>query len=84
MDAKTKDGNLFWTMPKRPPTPIPYNPNDPLHVTFVSTLAYLKANMFGLNTKDWRSNRETVAKSAAEYVFPEWAPSEEKKKNISS
>jgi hypothetical protein len=25
-DAKTKDGNLFWTMPKRPPKPIIFDP----------------------------------------------------------
>lgn len=28
IDMKTKDGTLFWQMPKRPPTPIPYDPLD--------------------------------------------------------
>lgn len=30
-DAKTKDGNLFWTMPKRPPKPTYFDPENELH-----------------------------------------------------
>ena len=32
LDAKTKDGKLFWRLPKRPPTPIEaIDPEGPLH-----------------------------------------------------
>jgi len=31
-DHKDKDGQPFWSGPKRAPKPIPFNPNDPLHV----------------------------------------------------
>ena len=43
LDQKTKEGNLFWTMPKRPPMNIQYNPKDTLHINFISTLAFLRA-----------------------------------------
>lgn len=55
LDHKTKDGKLFWTMPKRPPTRIEFDSANELHVAFVSTLAYLRANLFGLEVpKNWR------------------------------
>ncbi|CAK77506.1 unnamed protein product (macronuclear) [Paramecium tetraurelia] len=85
-DAKTKDGNLFWTMPKRPPKAIQFDPENEIHQQFVSTFAFLRAKMFGLETdKDWRTKayRQQVAKQANLITFPEWQPSEEKKKSIS-
>lgn len=43
LDAKTKDGNLFWTLPKRPPTAIEFNVNDPIHINAIAALASLRA-----------------------------------------
>jgi hypothetical protein len=83
----TKDGKPFWTMPKRPPTAIPYNPEDELHVQFVSTLAYLRANQFGIGTnKEWRttSQRSQTANEAATIEVAPWAPSEKKKQAINT
>ena len=56
LDHKTKDGKLFWTMPKRPPTRIEFDSSNDLHVAFVSTLAYLRANLFHVEVpKNWRN-----------------------------
>lgn len=47
LDAKTKNGEPFWRLPKRPPTPIvEFNPEDPLHSTFVMSLAVLTAKIY--------------------------------------
>ena len=46
LDAKTQDGNLFWTLPKRPPVPADFDPNNPLHCMFVTSLACLRATIF--------------------------------------
>ena len=47
LDAKTKNGEPFWRLPKRPPTPISkFNPEDPLHNTFVMSLAVLTAKIY--------------------------------------
>jgi len=53
-------------MPKRPPSIIEFNPDDTLHVNFVSTLAYLRAKLCGVNKipENWRSegSRRDIAK----------------------
>lgn len=47
LDAKTKNGEPFWRLPKRPPTPImEFNPEDPLQATFVMGLAVLLAKIY--------------------------------------
>lgn len=58
VDHKTKEGKLFWTMPKRPPTPLVFDSTNALHATFVSTFAYLRAKMYGLQVPpEWRSEK---------------------------
>lgn len=37
-DAKDKDGNLFWTSPKRPPVVVPFDANSPDHLAFIATI----------------------------------------------
>ena len=86
-DHQTKDGKPFWTLPKRPPTPLTFDMNDELSVQFVSTLAYLRANMFGLQTqKNWRSKemREEIALKASGLPTKPWVPSEDKKQEINT
>merc|ERR1712038_1272019 len=34
LDAKTKDGNLFWSLPRRLPVPIDFDKESMLHCTF--------------------------------------------------
>ena len=46
LDAKTKDGNLFWSLPKRPPVPMNFEHHNPLHNLFVTAFANLRANTF--------------------------------------
>jgi hypothetical protein len=50
--AVTKDGKPFWTLPKRPPTPLEYDPNDPLCAAFVVAAAALRAVEFGISMPD--------------------------------
>ena len=46
LDAKTKDGKLFWSLPKRPPTPLEFNVNDTLHISIISAIACLRAKIY--------------------------------------
>jgi hypothetical protein len=46
LDSVTKDGNPFWTLPKKPPQPIAFDKNSELHCTFINSLASLRAKMF--------------------------------------
>jgi hypothetical protein len=48
LDAKTKDGNLFWSLPKRPPVPVDFDKDNMLHCTFITSMACLRATIFFL------------------------------------
>lgn len=48
LDHVTSDGQPFWSGPKRPPQPLIFSPDDPLHLNFVAAAANLTAFNFGL------------------------------------
>lgn len=49
IDSKTKDGQPFWKLPKRPPTPIElFDPENVLQCTFVTSLAVMHAKIYNI------------------------------------
>jgi len=48
-DSVTSSGQPFWSGPKRAPTPIIFDMNDPLHMDFIIAAANLHAFNYGLN-----------------------------------
>lgn len=46
LDVTTKDGALFWSLPKRPPTPLIFDPKNILHSTYIASTACLRATVF--------------------------------------
>uniref|UniRef100_A0A671MJE7 Ubiquitin-like modifier-activating enzyme 6 n=1 Tax=Sinocyclocheilus anshuiensis TaxID=1608454 RepID=A0A671MJE7_9TELE len=48
LDTRLKDGSLFWQSPKRPPSPIEFDLNDPLHFSFVVSSARLFADIYNI------------------------------------
>jgi len=38
----------FWSGTKRPPTPLEFNPGDPLHMEFIQAVANMRANCYAL------------------------------------
>ena len=47
-DHKDKEGQPFWSGPKRAPSPLTFDPKDPLHAHFVLACANLIAFNLGL------------------------------------
>lgn len=45
LDHRTSEGTLFWTAPKRPPTPLPFDVKNSAAVDFV----YAASNLFAYN-----------------------------------
>ena len=86
LDSKTKDGTLFWSLPKRPPSPAAFDKENPLHRMFVSALACLRANIFFVEipSKNPRSEefRKEVAEKAAFFIPPPFKPNDAKAKEI--
>uniref|UniRef100_A0A8C3XYQ0 Ubiquitin-like modifier-activating enzyme 6 n=1 Tax=Catharus ustulatus TaxID=91951 RepID=A0A8C3XYQ0_CATUS len=46
LDTRLKDGSLFWQSPKRPPFPVKFEFNDPLHYGFIVSTAKLFATVY--------------------------------------
>jgi len=80
LDAKTKNGEPFWRLPKRPPTPIlKFDPEDALHTTFVMSLAVLTAKIYQIPfPANFRSEKERLiaAKQAVSVKIGEFVPSD--------
>lgn len=47
-DTLTSTGAPFWSGPKRVPTPLIFNPQDPLHLNFIVAAANLRAYNFNI------------------------------------
>jgi hypothetical protein len=62
LDSKTKDGEPFWKLPKRPPTPIfHFNSENLLHCSFISSMAVLLAKIYGIPfPKNFREEKEKL------------------------
>ena len=83
LDAKTKDDKPFWTLPKRPPKGLAFDPADPLHQTFLVAAAVLRAREFGIAVPDLTPDeRARIAAEAAALRLPEFVPSDDKAKAI--
>lgn len=61
-DQQTSTGQLFWSGPKRCPTPIVFDINDSLHLDYIVSAANLKAEIYGLaNLRDRDAIAEMVS-----------------------
>eukprot|EP00743_Colponemidia_sp_Colp-15_P003750 GILK01004046.1.p1 GENE.GILK01004046.1~~GILK01004046.1.p1 ORF type:complete len:1912 (-),score=378.64 GILK01004046.1:123-5405(-) len=86
-DAKTKEGNPFWSLPKRPPQEIAFDANDILHAHFIMSAACLRAREFDIAVpvEKWTDEEKLkLAKSAAQFSVVDFVPSDEKAKAISA
>eukprot|EP00826_Nyctotherus_ovalis_P044102 TRINITY_DN4733_c0_g3_i1.p1 TRINITY_DN4733_c0_g3~~TRINITY_DN4733_c0_g3_i1.p1 ORF type:complete len:529 (-),score=187.98 TRINITY_DN4733_c0_g3_i1:63-1649(-) len=86
LEFKTKDGTLFWSLPKRPPKELQFDPKDPLHAEFVTSMACLLANVWNVKEPEKARKAETrlkIAEEAASVKVNEFKPSEKKAKAIS-
>jgi len=73
-DAVTSTGVPFWSPPKRFPTALTWSPTDPSHVSFVQSLAILRAQVYGLAVPEWARNPAEVAKAAAKVPVEPFVP----------
>ena len=71
VDAKDKDGQPFWSGPKRAPSAQSFDPSDPLHVHFVVAAANLIAYTIGVPQS---RHTEGIASKAAATQVPAYVP----------
>ena len=87
LDHKTKEGNPFWTLPKRPPVELNFDEKDQLFAGFISAFACLRAVVFNIPIpKESRSEivKKGLAETAGKVPVVDFKPSEEKAKAILS
>ena len=70
-DYKDKEGQPFWSGPKRAPSPIAFDPNDELHAHFVMACANLYAFVLGVKGDP---DKKKVAAAAGGVKVPEYVP----------
>jgi len=52
IDYKTKEGKLFWSLPKRPPVFLDFDINDELHLECIKSFARLHSEIWGIKIEE--------------------------------
>lgn len=88
LEKLTKEGRPFWSLPKRPPTPVEFNPDDIGHASVVSAYACLMAKVYGVeipfSEPRSKDSKMEMAKKASQYEVPVFVPNDEKASQIES
>jgi len=72
-DSKTSTGQPFWSGPKRAPTPLKFDGEDPTHLGFIIAASNLHAYNYGI--KNPGVDKEYYRKVAENVIIPEFTPS---------
>ncbi|XP_029456602.1 ubiquitin-like modifier-activating enzyme 6 [Rhinatrema bivittatum] len=75
LDTRLKDGSLFWQSPKRPPSAIQFELNDPLHINFILSSAKLFAAVHRIAVTEKDMTEEAIQKILSEVTVKEFIPS---------
>jgi ubiquitin-activating enzyme E1 len=67
----TSSGALFWSGPKRVPTPIVFDPKDQLHMDFIIASANLRAFNYGIKG---HADKEQITVTLSNIIVPEFSP----------
>ena len=84
LDHMTKEGNPFWSLPKRPPVPAIFDPKNEVHYELVIAFACLRAQIYGI-TKPAEVREQATKDKLIAWVFKEikckeWTIDEDKAK----
>lgn len=88
LDKLTKEGRPFWSLPKRPPHAVEFDPETPLHQNLIASLSCLLATLFGINIPFEKPRSQeakyTMAQQASQFEVPEFVPNDQKASQIES
>lgn len=72
MQTRNKDGSSFWQLPKRPPTPLQFDPNNPLHLLFIKSFSMLKASVAGCKPSQQEMQESYIKEVLKNVTVPEY------------
>uniref|UniRef100_A0A8C4MSW0 E1 ubiquitin-activating enzyme n=1 Tax=Equus asinus asinus TaxID=83772 RepID=A0A8C4MSW0_EQUAS len=75
LDTQLKDGSLFWQSPKRPPSPIKFDLNEPLHFSFLLNAAKLYAAVYCIPFTEEDLSADALLNILSEVKIQEFKPS---------
>ncbi|KAK1345893.1 hypothetical protein QTO34_008358 [Cnephaeus nilssonii] len=75
LDTRLKDGSLFWQSPKRPPCPIKFDFNEPLHFSFLLNAAKLYATIYCIPFTEEDISAGTLLNILSQVKIQEFKPS---------
>lgn len=88
IDKLTKDGRPFWSLPKRPPRPVDFDPDCEMHQNVVSAFACLLARIYQVpiphETPRSKETKHSIAALAATFEQPAFIPNDQKASQIAS
>jgi molybdopterin/thiamine biosynthesis adenylyltransferase len=88
VEKLNKDGRPFWSLPKRPPRPVDFDPTCEMHQHVVSAFACLYATVYGVKIPhDKPRSKEAkaeIAKLAATFEQSQFVPNDQKATEIAS
>eukprot|EP00250_Pteridium_aquilinum_P024603 c29318_g1_i1 orf=171-3329(+) len=73
-DAKTSNGALFWSAPKRFPRPLDFTTQDSSFLSFIAAAAILRAETYGIAVPDWAVNGKRLAEAVDRIELPQFQP----------
>eukprot|EP00331_Platyophrya_macrostoma_P026761 CAMPEP_0176444574 /NCGR_PEP_ID=MMETSP0127-20121128/23147_1 /TAXON_ID=938130 /ORGANISM="Platyophrya macrostoma, Strain WH" /LENGTH=2633 /DNA_ID=CAMNT_0017830115 /DNA_START=51 /DNA_END=7953 /DNA_ORIENTATION=- len=85
LDKKLENGNLFWTLPKRPPTELEFDPQNEIHASFIGALACLRAVSCNVKVPECPRELKTkimLAEQASNIKVKEFVPSDKKAQEL--
>eukprot|EP00339_Tiarina_fusa_P025896 CAMPEP_0117023782 /NCGR_PEP_ID=MMETSP0472-20121206/17722_1 /TAXON_ID=693140 ORGANISM="Tiarina fusus, Strain LIS" /NCGR_SAMPLE_ID=MMETSP0472 /ASSEMBLY_ACC=CAM_ASM_000603 /LENGTH=1260 /DNA_ID=CAMNT_0004730015 /DNA_START=189 /DNA_END=3971 /DNA_ORIENTATION=- len=77
-DYKTSTGAPFWSPPKRFPSPVPFNADDPVHMQYIMAGANLKASTFNVERPRQHRKPDFLKEILATIEVPTFTPSAKK------
>lgn len=78
LDTKMPDGSLFWQSPKRPPTPVNFDPENPMHMLFIKSCAMIYASVCAVPWSGSDTSEDMIKAILAKVQVPEFKPSGKK------
>mmetsp|Transcript_13958 Transcript_13958/g.17541 ORF Transcript_13958/g.17541 Transcript_13958/m.17541 type:complete len:1022 (+) Transcript_13958:91-3156(+) len=71
LDQVTSTGVPFWSGAKKPPTPLLFDMEDPLHLSFIQAAANIRAKNYGINGSEDQAYFKSILPNV---MVPEFTP----------
>ena len=76
LDRLTSSGTPFWGGAKKPPTPLEFDIDDPMHFSFIQSLSNLRASSYSIDIPTDVTSDAIIRETVATTIVPAFRPKE--------